>query len=109
MLLAMIEGNAPLIIDQPEDSLDTLFIYEQIVKKVREQKETRQFIFATHNPNVLVSADADLSFVLEATADRGAVKSHGGIDRKDTNELLLLHLEGGDAAFKARGSKYRRQ
>jgi hypothetical protein len=107
-LLAMIEGTAPLIIDQPEDSLDTLFIYEQIVKKVRQQKETRQFIFATHNPNVLVSADADLSFVLEATAEKGVVRSHGGIDRKDTNELLLLHLEGGDAAFKARGSKYRR-
>lgn len=108
MLLAMIEGNSPLIIDQPEDSLDTLFIYEQIVKKVREQKEARQFVFATHNPNVLVSADADLSFVLEATADKGAVRSHGGIDRKDTNELLVLHLEGGEAAFKVRGLKYRK-
>jgi predicted metal-dependent phosphoesterase TrpH len=108
MLLAMVEGNAPLLIDQPEDSLDTLFIYEQIVKKVRDQKELRQFVFATHNPNVLVSADADLSFVLEATADAGTVRSHGGIDRKDTNELLVLHLEGGDTAFKVRGMKYRR-
>ena len=107
MLLAMIEGNAPLIIDQPEDSLDTVFIYEQIVKKVREQKEMRQFVFATHNPNVLVSADADLSFVLEASADKGSVKSHGGIDRKDTNELLILHLEGGETAFRVRGMKYR--
>lgn len=108
MLLAMVEGTAPLVIDQPEDSLDTLFIYEQIVKKVRQQKESRQFIFATHNPNVLVSADADLSFVLEATADKGAIRSHGGIDREDTNDLLILHLEGGVPAFKVRGMKYRK-
>jgi hypothetical protein len=106
ILLAMVEGRAPLIIDQPEDSLDTVFIYEDIVKKLRDEKESRQFIFATHNPNVLVSTDADLSFVLDATADKGKVKSHGGIDRRDTNELLLLHLEGGEEAFRTRGVKY---
>lgn len=104
--LGMVEGSAPLIIDQPEDSLDTLFIYEQIVKKLREQKESRQFIFATHNANLLVTADADLSFVMEASADKGEVRSQGGIDRKDTRDLLLVHLEGGETAFKIRAMKY---
>jgi len=83
-------------------------LYEQIVKKVREQKELRQFIFTTHNANLLVSADADLSFVLEASAEKGMVRSHGGIDRQDTNDLLVIHLEGGEAAFKVRGLKYKK-
>ena len=106
ILLAMVEGDAPLVIDQPEDSLDTLFIYEDIVKKLRQEKDSRQFIFATHNPNLLVSADADLSFVLGATADRGTIESHGGIDRSETNRLLLVHLEGGQEAFRIRAMKY---
>lgn len=104
--LAMIEGNSPLIIDQPEESLDTLFIYNQVVKKLREGKEKRQFIFATHNPNILIASDADLSHVLDATADKGTIKSAGGIDKPDTNQLLLVHLEGGEDAFRLRASKY---
>lgn len=107
--LALVEGEAPIVIDQPEDSLDTVFIYEEIVRKLRAGKEKRQFIFATHNPNVLVSADADLSFVLAATADKGTIRASGGIDQTDTNRLLLLHLEGGEEAFRLRSQKYRLQ
>ena len=104
--LAMIEGRVPLIIDQPEDSLDTQFIYRQIVERLRKEKECRQFILTTHNPNIVVAADAELSYVLDATADKGTIKSEGGIDRIDTNKLVLLHLEGGPEAFKLRAQKY---
>ena len=104
--LALVEGSAPLIIDQPEEPLDTLSIHEQVVGTLRRQKDLRQFIFTTHNPNVAVGADAELSYVLEATADRGSVKSSGGIDKLETNKLLLLHLEGGEKAFTLRRLKY---
>jgi len=104
--IAMIEGKAPLIIDQPEESLDTQFIYDQIVKKLRQEKEKRQFIFTTYNPNIVVSADAELNFILSASADKGEIRSSGGIDRLDTNKLILLHLEGGEDAFKLRTQKY---
>lgn len=104
--LALIEGHQPIIIDQPEDALDTIFIYQMIVKKLRQEKEGRQYILTTHNPNILVSADSDLSFILEASADKGKVISKGGLDKTDTNELVLLHLEGGPDAFHLRGQKY---
>jgi ABC-type dipeptide/oligopeptide/nickel transport system ATPase component len=104
--LAMIEGKAPLVIDQPEESLDTQFIFDQIVKKLRREKEKRQFIFTTYNPNIVVSADAELNFVLSATAEKGQIQSAGGVDRFDTNKLILLHLEGGEDAFKLRAQKY---
>jgi hypothetical protein len=65
-----------------------------------------QFIFTTHNANVAVGADAELSHVLEATADKGTIKASGGIDHQGTNELLLLHLEGGSEALKLRVRKY---
>lgn len=106
ILLALIVGSEPLVVDQPEDSLDSAFIYDEIVGKIRDGKEARQFIFATHNPNILVGSDADLSFVLSATATRGEVASEGGLDRLDTRNLLMLHLEGGPGAFEARGKKW---
>jgi hypothetical protein len=104
--LALIEGHAPLVIDQPEEPLDTLAIHEQIVGTLRRQKDSRQFIFTTHNANVAVGADAELSHVLEATADKGSIRSSGGIDCEETNRLLLHHLEGGGVAFDLRARKY---
>jgi len=104
--LTMIEGNTPLIIDQPEDSLDTEFIYQEVVRKLRTEKDTRQFIFTSHNANVVVAGEAELTYVLSATSDRGTIKSSGGIDREETNQLMLLHLEGGPDAFKLRAQKY---
>lgn len=106
ILLAMVEGSDPLIIDQPEDSLDPVFIYEEIVQKVREGKDQRQFLFATHNANLLIAGEADLSFILKASADKGSIENRGGIDRHTTKDLLLLHLEGGPDAFSTRNKKY---
>jgi len=104
--LALVEGQAPLVIDQPEEPLDTLAIHEQVVGTLRRQKDVRQFIFTTHNPNVAVGADAELSYVLEASADKGSISASGGIDQETTNRLLLLHLEGGAKALGLRARKY---
>jgi len=99
-------GDCPLIIDQPEDALDTLSVFDPIVKKLREEKERRQFILATHNANIPVVADAELSLVLTASSDSGIIQNGGGLDRPSTRELLLLNLEGGREAFKMRNQKY---
>ena len=105
--LALVEGTGPLVVDHPEEPLDTKSIYGQVVSKLRQGKESRQFIFTTHNANIAVGADADLSHVLGATADRGSIESSGGVDHEETNRLLLLHLEGGADALARRVRKYR--
>jgi len=104
--IVTVGGDCPLIIDQPEDALDTLSVFDPIVKKLREEKERRQFILATHNANILVVADAELSLVLTASSDSGIIQNGGGLDRPSTRELLLLNLEGGREAFKMRNQKY---
>ena len=38
LLLLLLESDAPLIVDQPEDDLDNRFISEVIVEKMRENK-----------------------------------------------------------------------
>ena len=67
LLLLLLESDAPLIIDQPEDDLDNRFITEGVVPKMREEKRRRQFVFSTHNANIPVLGDAELIVGLAAT------------------------------------------
>jgi hypothetical protein len=106
VLLTMVEGNIPIIFDQPEDALYTPFIYSDIVKTLRNGKDKRQFILATHNPNIAIGADVDLGIILEGTANQTSIQSAGGLDDDNTRGLLLLHLEGGETALKARHVKF---
>jgi energy-coupling factor transporter ATP-binding protein EcfA2 len=104
--VALVEGTYPLIVDQPEDALDNTFVFDQIVRIVRRSKEDRQFLFATHNPNVAVASDADLIYCLKATASRGDVDKHGSIDQISTRDRVIANLEGGRDAFALRSQKY---
>ena len=104
--VALVEGRCPLIVDQPEDALDKPFVFEQIVKTVRETKTGRQYIFATHHPHVAVASDADLIYCLKATAEHGDVDKHGSIDEISTRDKVVANLEGGERAFALRSQKY---
>ena len=40
--------------------------------------------------------------MLESTSDKATIEAAGGLDDKDTKDLMLLHLEGGKKAFVTR-------
>ena len=69
LLLLLLESDAPLLVDQPEDDLDNRFITDGIVPKMREEKLRRQFIFSTHNANIPVLGDAELILGLSAEGE----------------------------------------
>ena len=112
LLLLLLESNAPLVVDQPEDDLDNRFISDGIVPKMREEKRRRQFIFATHNANIPVLGDAELIVGLTAfgEAEQGKAKLSqkymGSIDTRPVRELVEEVLEGGKDAFEMRRLKY---
>ena len=112
LLLLLLESDAPLIIDQPEDDLDNRFITEGIVPKMREEKRRRQFLFSTHNANILVLGDAELIIGLTAMGEAGHGKAQiarehmGSIDSQPVQELVKDLLEGGKDAFETRRLKY---
>ncbi len=112
LLLLLLESDAPLIIDQPEDDLDNFFIAEGIVPKMREEKCKRQFIFSTHNANIPVLGDAELIVGLRAVgeAEEGhgeiPVEWMGSIDDENVRLNVEEILEGGKEAFEIRRAKY---
>jgi ABC-type lipoprotein export system ATPase subunit len=109
VLLALMltsDNNTPLIIDQPEDNLDSEFIYYSLVPVLRRAKERRQIIIVTHNPNVAVLGDAEQIVALRATNERGQIFSRGSIDDTNTRNTACAILEGSREAFDRRARIY---
>jgi DNA repair ATPase RecN len=112
LLLLLLESEAPLVVDQPEDDLDNRFITEGVVPIMRQEKRRRQFVFSTHNANIPVLGDAELILGLAASGEakeghaRIAPEHMGSIDSGPVRELVEEILEGGKAAFEMRRSKY---
>lgn len=112
LLLLLLESEAPLLVDQPEDDLDNRFITEGVVPIMRQEKRKRQFVFSTHNANIPVLGDAELILGLAASGEgkeghAKIVPEHmGSIDSTPVRELVEEILEGGKDAFEMRRSKY---
>lgn len=105
LIIALADGNDPLIIDQPEDALHAPWIEEYLVAKLRDLRGSRQYIFATRSPGLVVSADAEMIITLTSDATNGVIEATGSLERHDLNVLALYHLEGGPVPFKRRTVK----
>jgi len=105
-ILMLSDSKKPLIIDQPEDNLDSEFIFKTIVKNLRQIKEFRQIIVVTHNPNIAVLGDAELVIPLKSTNIKSYIINAGSIDKKETRMICCDILEGGVNAFKQRKEIY---
>ncbi|MCQ2897196.1 ATPase [Helicobacter pylori] len=97
-------GNNPIIIDEPEAHLDSALIANYLVALIKKRKQERQIIFATHNANFVLNADAELIIQLKNENNKIVVRSF----MIESNEYKedLLKLEGGEKAFKDRERKY---
>lgn len=106
LLMALSDGTMPIVIDQPEDSLDIRSIWEDVCKKVRGGKEKRQFIFTTHNSSVAVAADTDCYLVIEGDASRGKLVYVGAMDHHPLSLEVMKYLEGGPDTYQLKFNKY---
>lgn len=106
LLMALSDGIMPIVIDQPEDSLDIRTIWEDVCKKVRGGKEKRQFIFTTHNSSVAVASDTDSYLVIEGDASKGKIVHSGSMDHQPISEEVMRYLEGGSDTYRLKFRKY---
>jgi ABC-type cobalamin/Fe3+-siderophores transport system ATPase subunit len=105
-LLLSSDSSDPLIIDQPEDNLDSEFIYSSFVPVLRRAKERRQIVIVTHNANIAVLGDAEQIVVLKSHSDRGVITARGSIDDPATRDAACAILEGAREAFLRRAKIY---
>jgi DNA repair ATPase RecN len=98
-------GEEPLVVDQPENDLDNALISDLVVRQLRASKARRQLIVVTHNPNVVVNADADYVVGLEFKAGQVQVTKHGGLQEQAIRDEVCRVVEGGREAFESRYSR----
>ncbi len=97
-------GNNPIIIDEPEAHLDSTLIANFLVTLIKKQKQKRQIIFATHNANFVLNADAEL--IIQLKNENNKIVAQSFMIENDAYRDDLLKLEGGEEAFKNRERKY---
>lgn len=102
IVVLLLFGNHPIIIDEPEAHLDSSLIANYLVPLIKSVKRNRQIIFATHNANFVVNGDSEKIFVLKNDGMTTIVETT--IENLDNREELLK-LEGGKDAFEKRGEK----
>lgn len=94
-------GGEPLVLDQPEDDLDNHLIYGLVVQQIRSNKQRRQLIIVTHNPNIVVNGDAELIHVLDFN-NQCHVKQTGSLQEQHMRKEVCQVMEGGAEAFERR-------
>lgn len=127
LIIKLSKENGPILIDQPEDNLDNRSISKKLVTFLKEKKKERQIILVTHNPNIVVNADAENIIVanqkgqndIESTSPYQFDYINGALEdsfpKNDNTDLLKSmgireHIaevvEGGKEAFQKREEKY---
>ena len=102
------KSNKPIIVDQPEENLDSQTVYRLLIPVIKDVKKRRQIIMVTHSPNIAVVCDAEQ--IIHAHIDRAAgnavIYTMGAIESLDINKYLVDVLEGTRPAFDNREAKY---
>ncbi|WP_114797090.1 TrlF family AAA-like ATPase [Gaiella occulta] len=106
--ILLAQGGMPLLIDQPEEDLDSEVF--DVVERIWQAKRGRQLIFASHNANLVVNGDAELviacSYRTAGDQSAGKIKLEGAIDVPAMRKEITHVIEGGEKAFRLRKDKY---
>lgn len=127
LLLEFSDDKKPVLIDQPEDSLDNRAIYHELRNYLLGTKKNRQIIVVTHNPNVVVGSDTENIIVAHQQSNleknknnkkfqyiNGSLEDTHSHDKscefilesQGIREHIFDVLEGGEEAFTKREQKY---
>jgi ABC-type cobalamin/Fe3+-siderophores transport system ATPase subunit len=101
IVVLLLLGNMPVVIDEPEAHLDSSLIAKYLVDLIKSRKLHRQIIFATHNANLVINGDAELVHCMSMNDTKATSVVSTTIENLAHRELLLA-LEGGEKAFHQR-------
>lgn len=114
LFLKLDNSSKPILIDQPEDNLDNRSVYTDLKDDIIAVKKKRQVIIATHNPNLVVTTDAEQVIIgeFEDIDESNPISTSrikynsGGLEDREIRANVCKILEGGTDAFERRERVY---
>lgn len=126
LILTRTDDKWPLLLDQPEDDLDSRSIYSTLRPFLQDVRRNRQVVVVTHDANIAVACDAEEIIVANRQGDdapnpelRTFDYLVGALEDRDKREDSSRYLErlclqehaceildGGREAFRRRTEKY---
>jgi hypothetical protein len=103
-LLLQAQDDRPIVIDQPEDELDSEYLFGTVLPVLRTLKGRRQIIFATHNANIVVNGDADQVICVRADHESVRINVSGAIEENEVRRVIVDTVDGGETAFQLQWS-----
>jgi signal transduction histidine kinase len=88
-----------VLIDQPEDNLDTFSIVNIIAPTLNRIGAERQVVLVTHNSNLVMALDVRNLIALESLGENAQIKLRGPLFREAAVQELFGILEGGLNTF----------
>lgn len=100
--LMLLLNDSPIIIDQPEEDLDTKRISDLVVTGLREFKNKQQVIVITHNPNIPVNGAAENIVQMNFAGGQIQKQVNGALQNNTVRESVCDVMEGGKVALDKR-------
>lgn len=103
MLSLMVRlDTSPIIIDQPEEDLDTRRITDLVVEDFKELKKKQQIITITHNPNIPVNGASENIIQMNFAGGRINKNVEGALQKGEVRKSICEIMEGGKDALDKR-------
>jgi ATPase subunit of ABC transporter with duplicated ATPase domains len=93
-----------LLLDQPEDQVDSGYIYRVLIPAIIAGKTDRQILIVTHDANLMVLANPERIFGLGGGRWSGRLDCFGDVEQM--RGWIEAHVEGGREAFLRRAATY---
>ncbi|PLR98239.1 TrlF family AAA-like ATPase [Bacillus sp. T33-2] len=100
--LMLLLDDSPIIIDQPEEDLDTKRISDLVVTGLRTFKTKQQVIVITHNPNIPVNGAAENIVQMNFAGGQIQKQLNGALQNSNVREAVCDVMEGGKDALDKR-------
>lgn len=98
-------GFKILYIDQPEDNISNIRIASELISYLNNLRNSKQIIFVTHNPLLVINLDVDNVIILENKG--GNISIHNGcLEHKDNLNRIAMLLDGGKELIEKRLKLY---
>ncbi|AMC94028.1 hypothetical protein AOC36_08520 [Erysipelothrix larvae] len=94
-----------IILDQPEDNMDTKTITDKLINRIRQLKLDIQLFVISHSAAVIINGDSD-NLIFASENDNTLSYSSGRIIDASMKKSIVDTLDGGEKNLKMRLTKY---